>query len=109
MKSYTNPSRRRRQAKLKYIGPRLANSDLWHPEPETAYILQRIANDNIARWYRKLCRAKTITCGADGCRPRLFGCALTREREAIMVCPDCFDPELHVRQGEQWIRKLGDW
>ncbi len=109
MKSYTVQSHRRRQAKLKYIGPKLANSDIWHPDPEITYILQRIANNEIARWHRKLSRAKTVTCGAEGCRPTSFGCALTRDKKAVMVCPDCFDPELHVRQKEDWIRKAGDW
>ena len=93
---------------LSSFSEELVNTDLWDSEPETAYIQQSFVNDDIARWWRKVFRAKTITCGADGCRPRLFGCALTRERKAIMVCPDCYDPELHVRQGEQWMRKLGD-
>ena len=108
MKNYTEPGRRHRRAKLKYIGPELANSDLWSPYPEVADILQHIANRDIARWYKKVCGAKTLICDA-GCRPRLFGCALTRDRKAVMVCPDCFDPELHVRQREDWIRKAGDW
>ena len=109
MKSYTVPRRRRRQAKLKYIGPELANAELWRTDPEIAYIQQRLANNDIARWYRKVIGANTVTCGVDGCRPRLFGCALTRDMRAVTVCPDCFDPELHVRQREVWIRRVGNW
>ena len=68
MNNHTEPGRRRRQAKLKYIGPELANSDLWSPYPEVADILQQIANRDIARWYKKICGAKTLICDA-GCRP----------------------------------------
>ena len=109
MSVYSEAHRQRRRGKLKYISPRLANLDIWHPEPETAYVLQHIANSKIADWFRNIVGTYSTGCSVDGCRPRLFGCALTYDRKVVTVCPDCYDPKVHFLQDEQWIRMLGEW